>query len=66
MSAKSLVIVYWAIHESDTDPQARDDSAQQPDNSESSPFYRGIPAGEVVRAIQALGITGIAVLENPV
>jgi S1-C subfamily serine protease len=41
-------------------------ATEQKSEGESSPFYRGIPAGEVVRAIEALGITGIAVLENPV
>jgi S1-C subfamily serine protease len=33
-------------------------------SSESPPFYRGIPAGEVVRAIEALGFKDLAVLED--
>ncbi|WP_052765181.1 S1 family peptidase [Mycolicibacterium obuense] len=28
------------------------------------PFYRGIPAGEVVRAVEEMGFTGIAILED--
>lgn len=35
-------------------------------SAESSPFYRGIPAGEVIRAIEQLGIVDAAVLEDPV
>jgi transposase-like protein/S1-C subfamily serine protease len=33
-------------------------------SSESPPFYRGIPAGEVVRAIEALGFKELAVHED--
>jgi hypothetical protein len=43
------------------------DSGQQPSSAESAPFYRGIPASEVVKAIELLGITDLAVqLENPI
>jgi S1-C subfamily serine protease len=36
-----------------------------PSASDSSPFYRGIPAGEVVRAIESLDFTDLITLENP-
>lgn len=49
-----------------TRPESETDSQRQPSSAESSPFYRGIPAGEVVEAIERLGITDLAVLENPV
>lgn len=34
-------------------------------SSESSPFYHGIPAGEVVRAIAETGFNDLVVLEDP-
>ncbi|WP_235674592.1 S1 family peptidase [Mycolicibacterium pulveris] len=33
--------------------------------SGSPPFYRGIPASEVVRAIEEMGFNSIAIVENP-
>lgn len=35
-----------------------------PESPDAPPFYRGIPAGEVVRAIEDLGFTGIVTLET--
>jgi S1-C subfamily serine protease len=42
------------------------DSEGHPTSAESSPFYRGIPAGEIVKAIEQLGITDLAILEDSV
>jgi hypothetical protein len=48
-------------------PDLETDSGRQPSSAESAPFYRGIPASEVVKAIELLGITDLAVqLENPI
>jgi hypothetical protein len=41
-----------------------DSTARDSKSPDSPPFYRGIPAGEVVRAIEYLGFTDIATLEQ--
>jgi Trypsin-like peptidase domain len=41
-----------------------DSTAGDSKSPDSPPFYRGIPAGEVVCAIEYLGFTGIATLEQ--
>jgi S1-C subfamily serine protease len=38
--------------------------AEAPAGDGTPPFYRGIPAGEVVRAIEEIGFKGIAVMEE--
>ena len=50
----------------DAEPDASppDISESQRREADSPPFYRGIPAREVVRAIEYLGFTGLAVLET--
>jgi len=42
------------------------ESQSRSNDPDSPPFYRGIPASEVIRAIEELHFTGIAVIENPV